>query len=218
MSAPSVPDGPADPATGAGPEPSGRRGEDRILTVPNAITLVRLGCLPLFVWLLLGEGDRVAAAWLLAGLGATDWVDGYVARHFDQVSTVGKVLDPVADRLLFLTAVVAIIVDGAAPIWFCVAVLVRELVVAGATLLLAALGARRIDVTWYGKAGTFGLMFAFPLFLAGSSDVWWNDAAEIAAWICGLPGLALSYYAAITYVPLAAAALRSGRAHQADQA
>jgi cardiolipin synthase len=217
MSAPSVPDGPADPATGPGPEPSGRRGEDRILTVPNLITLVRLGCLPLFVWLLLGEGDQVAAAWLLAGLGATDWVDGYVARHFDQVSTVGKVLDPVADRLLFLTAIVAIIIDGAAPLWFCIAVLVREAVVAGATLLLAALGARRIDVTWYGKAGTFGLMFAFPLFLAGSSSVWWNDSAEIAAWICGLPGLALSYYAAITYVPLAADALRSGRAHRAHR-
>jgi cardiolipin synthase len=217
MSAPSVPDGPADPATGPGPEPSGRRGEDRILTVPNLITLVRLGCLPLFVWLLLGEGDQVAAAWLLAGLGATDWVDGYVARHFDQVSTVGKVLDPVADRLLFLTAIVAIIIDGAAPLWFCIAVLVREAVVAGATLLLAALGARRIDVTWYGKAGTFGLMFAFPLFLAGSSSVWWNDAAEIGAWICGLPGLALSYYAAITYVPLAADALRSGRAHRAHR-
>jgi cardiolipin synthase len=219
MSAPSVPDGPADPATGPAPEPSGRRGEDRILTVPNVITLIRLGCLPLFVWLLLGEGegDRVAAAWLLAGLGATDWVDGYVARHFDQVSTVGKVLDPVADRLLFLTAIVAIIIDGAAPLWFCIAVLLREAVVAAASLLLAALGARRIDVTWYGKAGTFGLMFAFPLFLAASSNVWWDEAAEIAAWICGLPGLALSYYAAVTYVPLAAEALRSGRAHRAQR-
>jgi cardiolipin synthase len=214
MSAPSVPDGPAAPTGGGstGGEGADGLGVDRILTVPNLITLVRLCCLPIFVWLLLGQGNREAAGWLLAALGATDWVDGYVARRFHQVSTVGKVLDPVADRLLFFTAIVAIIIDGAAPLWFCIAVLVREAVVAGATLVLAALGARRIDVTWYGKAGTFGLMFAFPLFLAGSSGIWWHQAGEIAAWLCGIPGLILSYYAAFTYVPMAAAALKAGRA------
>ncbi|HEY6532928.1 MAG TPA: CDP-alcohol phosphatidyltransferase family protein, partial [Acidimicrobiales bacterium] len=164
------------------------------------------------------EGDRAAAGWLLSGLGATDWVDGYVARRFDQVSTVGKVLDPVADRLLFFTAIVAIIIDGAAPLWFCIAVLAREGAVALTTLVLAAMGARRIDVTWYGKAGTFGLMFAFPLFLVGSSDVWWNDAAQVAAWVFGIPGLILSYYAAFTYIPLAADALRSGRSQRSGVA
>ena len=187
-------------------------GEDRILTVPNLITLVRLSCLPVFVWLLLGADDRAAAAFLLAALGATDWVDGYVARRWNQVSTVGKVLDPLADRLLFVVAIVTIIIDGAAPLWFCLAVLVREVLVAGATLVLYALGARRIDVTWYGKAGTFGLMFAFPLFLAGSSDLSWADAAQTVAWLCGIPGLVLSYVAAVMYVPLGAAALREGRA------
>jgi cardiolipin synthase len=185
---------------------------DRILTVPNLITLVRLSCLPVFVWLLLGADDRAAAAWLLAALGATDWVDGYVARRWNQVSTVGKVLDPVADRLLFFVAIVTIIVDDAAPLWFCVAVLAREVLVAAATLVLYALGARRIDVSWYGKAGTFGLMFAFPLFLAGSSDLSWANAGQALAWVCGIPGLVLSYAAAVMYVPLGAAALRDGRA------
>jgi cardiolipin synthase len=188
--------------------------EDRILTVPNLITLVRLSCLPLFVYLLLGAEDEAAAGFLLAALGATDWVDGYVARRFHQVSTVGKVLDPLADRLLFFVAIVTIIVAGAAPLWFCIAVLVREVAVAGATLVLAALGARRIDVTWYGKAGTFGLMFAFPLFLAGASDLSWADVGLALAWVCGIPGLALSYTAAVMYVPLGAAALRDGRAER----
>lgn len=192
---------------------AGATGEDRIVTVPNVITSVRLACLPLFVYLLFGRDNPAAAAFLLALLGATDWVDGYVARHFDQVSTVGKVLDPVADRLLFFVGVGAIIVYGGAPLWFSVVVLAREVFVSLAVLGLAALGAKRIDVTWYGKAGTFCLMFAFPLFLAGSDpDLVGADLFTIAAWGFGLPGLALSYYAAVLYVPIGLAALREGRA------
>jgi cardiolipin synthase len=198
-----------------GPTPDLQPGEDRILTIPNLITLVRLSCLPLFVWLLLGREDQAAAAALLGVLGATDWVDGYVARRFHQVSTLGKILDPVADRLLFFTAIVAIIIAGDAPLWVCIAVLVRETVVAGATLALAAMGARRIDVTWFGKAGTFALMFAFPLFLAGSSDLSWNGLATFAAWCFAIPGLVFSYWSAVLYVPLAARALAEGRAARA---
>ena len=190
-------------------------GEDRILTIPNAITMMRLLCLPVYLWLLFGQDNQAAAAALLGVLGATDWVDGYVARHFHQVSSVGKVLDPVADRLLFFVGVGAIIVDGAAPLWFCVAVLAREVVVALATLLLAALGARRIDVTWFGKAGTFGLMFAFPLFLGGSSTVSFATTLEALAWVAGIPGLVLSYYAAVLYLPIGVRALREGRADRA---
>ena len=85
-------------------------GEDRILTVPNLITLVRLLCLPLFLWLLFGRENYIAAAVLLAALGATDWVDGYVARHFDQVSNFGKMFDPTVDRLLFFVGIGAIMI------------------------------------------------------------------------------------------------------------
>jgi phosphatidylglycerophosphate synthase len=137
-------------------EPDPIVGEDRILTVPNLITLARLLCLPLYLWLLLSQDDRVAAAALLAVLGATDWADGYVARHFNQVSSLGKVFDPVADRILFLVAVGGIIAVDGAPRWFSIAVLAREVVISGAALALAASGARRIEVTWVGKAGTFG--------------------------------------------------------------
>jgi cardiolipin synthase len=185
--------------------------ESRILTLPNLITLIRLSCLPLFLWLLFGAEDRAAAAWLLAALGATDWVDGYLARHMHQVSDVGKVLDPVADRLLFFVGGGAILIDGAVPTWFAVTVLVRELLVGGATLALAALGARRIDVTWFGKAGTFFLMMAFPLFLGAESDISWADTAEVLAWLTGIPGLVLSLYSAVLYVPLARRALAEGR-------
>ena len=89
--------------------------EDRILTVPNAITLVRLACLPLFVWLLLSADNALLAGALLGALGATDWVDGWYARKFHQISTFGKVFDPVVDRLLFFVSIIAIISAGAAP-------------------------------------------------------------------------------------------------------
>ena len=185
---------------------------DRILTVPNVITVVRLCLLPVFLWLLFARDDRANAAWLLAFLGTTDFLDGYIARHFHQESELGKVLDPVADRLLFFVGVGGILVDGSVPTWFAVAVLVREGLVAGATLALAALGARRIDVTWSGKAGTFWLMIAFPLFLASESTLGWADQAEVMAWGAGVPGLALSVWAALLYVPLARSALKEGRA------
>jgi cardiolipin synthase (CMP-forming) len=185
---------------------------DAILTIPNVISLIRLCCLPLFLYLLFGRENRAAAAGLLAILGCTDWVDGYIARHYNQVSELGKILDPVADRLLFFVAAGGILIDGSIPTWFAVTVLVREAVVAIATLVLAALGARRIDVTWYGKAGTFGLMVAFPLFLAAESTVGWADTAEVLAWVAGIPGLALSVYSAALYVPLARRALAEGRA------
>jgi cardiolipin synthase len=187
-------------------------GEDRILTVPNVITVVRLCMLPVFLWLLFSKDDRANAAWLLAALGTTDFLDGYIARHFDQASDLGKVLDPVADRLLFFVGVGAIIIDDSVPLWFAVAVLVREGLVAGATLALAALGATRIDVTWFGKAGTFGLMIAFPLFLASHSTLGWADVADDLAWIAGIPGLVLAWISAAMYVPMARRALRDGRA------
>jgi cardiolipin synthase len=184
---------------------------DRILTIPNAISVVRLACLPVFLWLLFGRDDRAYAAWLLAFLGTTDFLDGYIARHFDQVSNLGKILDPVADRLIFIVGGGAILADGSVPTWFAVTVLARELLVGGATLALAALGARRIDVTWFGKAGTFGLLMAFPLFLAHESALgWWQGWA----WLTGIPGLVLSLYAAVLYVPMARRALGEGRAEK----
>ena len=202
------PPDPTDPTLGQ-PEPEPDL--DRILTIPNVISLVRLLCLPLFLYLLFGRDNRAAAAWLLAALGSTDWIDGYIARHFNQVSTLGKVLDPVADRLLFFVGVIGILVDGSVPVVVAGLVIFRESAISIATLTLAALGARRIDVTWVGKAGTFGLMVAFPLFLASESTLGWRDTAEVLAWIAAVPGLLLSYYSLATYVPLARGALAEGR-------
>jgi cardiolipin synthase len=187
-------------------------GLDRIFTVPNVITLVRLLCIPLFVWLLFGAHRQTAAAILLAVLGATDWVDGFVARRYGQVSTFGKVLDPTADRILVGTAVISILIYGAVPLWFGIATIAREVLVSAMVLLLAAMGAARIDVLWVGKAGTFGLMFAYPTFLLGDGTAGWQEPIRVIAWVTGLIGLALAWWAAGSYIAPARRALREGRA------
>ena len=182
-------------------------------TLPNLFTLLRLLCLPLFLWVLFGVESRQAAAWLLGALGATDWVDGYLARRLGQTSEFGKKFDPTVDRLLFVVAIVAIIVDDSIPLWFAIAVLAREVAV-GATVAIAtvAFDMQRFDVTYWGKLATFLLMFAVPGFLMGHSSIPGADGFTVAALILGIPGLALSYYTAATYAPLIRDGIRAGRA------
>jgi cardiolipin synthase len=194
-----------------------QREGSRVLTVPNAISVIRLGCVPLFLWLFFGRDRPVAAALLLAALGATDWVDGYVARRFHQVSELGKVLDPTADRILLGTVVVALMVDGTMSPWVGVVALAREVLVSGAALALAAAGARRIDIQWAGKAGTLALMVAFPLFMVDGSEGW-GRLWGFLAWGFALVGLAFLWYATWTYVPIARQALAEGREARATAA
>jgi cardiolipin synthase (CMP-forming) len=188
-----------------------RTGDDRIVTVPNAISLIRLLCVPVFVWLLFGLDRRSDAAWMLGIVSGTDWIDGWIARRFDQGSKLGKIMDPVADRLLLGVGVLAIWIDGSVPVVIGAIVVFREVAISVATVALAAMGARRIDVTWIGKCGTFALMLAFPFFLMGNSGVSWADQALVVGWLAIVPAIALSYWAAFGYVPIAKAALREGR-------
>ena len=189
---------------------------DTIWTWPNLFTLLRLLCLPVFVWILFGLENRQAAAWMLGALGATDWVDGYLARRLGQTSEFGKKFDPTVDRILFVVALIAIMIDGSIPIWFGTAVLVREVVV-GATVAIATVwfGMERFDVTWLGKLATFLLMFAVPGFLMGHSSIPGADLFTVAAWILGIPGLILSYYTAIQYIPMIRASIATGRTKRA---
>lgn len=186
----------------------------RVLTVPNLISLARVLLLGLFCWLLIGASDRVAASVVLMVTGTTDFLDGYLARRLHQVSTLGKVIDPVADRLVLVTAVLAITAFGAVPAWLAAVVLGRELVVSAAVVALAAVGARRIDVVWFGKAGTFGLMCCFPLFLLGDDHAGWARVLTDLTWVAVVPALAFLFAATVMYVPLARRAL--GERHSGD--
>jgi cardiolipin synthase len=201
----------------AAPSAGAQVSSHRFLTAPNAFTFLRLCCIPIFCWLLFGRDDQVAAAWLLGGLGATDWVDGWLARRFHQVSEFGKIFDPTADRLLFIVAIGSILIAGIPPAFVMWAIVVREVVV-GLTMAVAtvAFGMERFDVTYWGKLATFLLMFAVPGFMLGDPDSgsWGQQGFLIASWILAIPGLALSYYTAAAYVPKIRAGIAAGRARR----
>lgn len=192
--------------------PSPSVATNRILTAPNAFTLLRLCCLPLFLWLLFGHDNVAGAGWLLLAIGLTDWVDGWLARRFNQVSEFGKVFDPIADRMLFFVSIGGIIAKGIPPLWFFIAVLVREGVI-GITVVVAtvAFKMKRFDVTYWGKLATFLLMGAIPAFMVGSTDFPMHTFFLVLAWAVGIPGLVLSYWTAIAYVPTIRESLQAGR-------
>ena len=154
-------------------------GLDRILTAANLITLLRLLCIPIFVWLVFGWPHQTAAAILLAVLGATDWIDGFVARRFHQVSTLGKVIDPVADRLLVGTAVIVVMVHGAVPLWFGVATIVREVLVSA--MVLAPGRARRQPHRCVvgGQSGDIWTDVRLSRLPAGHGNTDWQGAVRV---------------------------------------
>ena len=185
---------------------------DGMVTIPNAVTLIRLLCLPIFLWVLFGLNNQHAAAWLLGSIGATDWVDGYLARRLNQTSEFGKIFDPTVDRLLFFVGVIALIIDGSVPLWFALIVLGRELFVAAMMLVATfVFNMERFDVTWWGKTATFLLMLTFPGFLMGESGMPIAGAFTITAWILGVPGIILSVYTALAYIPLVLNGVRANK-------
>lgn len=162
--------------------------------------------LPWYVVLM--SGSRVvAAAFVLGSLGATDWLDGYFARRLGQVSELGKVLDPVADRLVFFVGVITAIWYSGIPVWFGTAILAREIFVSTMMVSCTALGMERFPVTNLGKWATFLLLWAVPWILVGSAGGLWV-VFEVIGWCLGVPGIFLSYVTAVQYVPLVRAHMK----------
>jgi len=188
---------------------------DRIATVPNLLSSIRILLIPVFVLLLLNHrrAYEEAGLLLLGAVVATDWIDGYIARHTGQVSNLGKLLDPVADRLAIAAALVTLVVRDAFPLWAALLVLVRDglLLVAGAIVLLRR--GVRIDVRWIGKAATFDLMWGFPLIAWGNFGLYLHVAAQVVGWFLFAVGIALYYVAAVIY----AFDLRGGLAAARDR-
>jgi cardiolipin synthase len=167
----------------------------RVLTVPNALSAIRILLIPAFVALILHRDSRLAGFLLLAGVVSTDWVDGYVARRTGQVTEVGKLLDPLADRLAMAAALITFVVADLLPLWAALVILVRDAVVLAAAIWLALSGGPRIDVRPIGKYATFTLMWGLPLIAWGNAGLPADDLARVLGWVW-FPVGAVEYYAA----------------------
>jgi cardiolipin synthase len=172
---------------------------DRILTIPNLVSALRLVGVGVFWWVLVVEENVALAAWLIFIIGWTDWVDGYLARRLGQVSRLGKALDPVADRVMIFSAVVGGLIVGVLPVWFGGALIAREALMAVVTGVLWARGHATLEVRWVGKAATFLLYGAIPAFYLAAAD-FLPGLMRPVAWMTGVAGLALYWYAAFLYV------------------
>lgn len=179
--------------------------EQRILTVPNALSALRLLGVPLFLWLVLVAEADVAAFVLLAVAGATDWLDGYLARRLDQRTRLGVLLDPLVDRLYIAATIVGLALRGFVPWWLVLLLVVRELMLLALVPRLRRSGRVALPVTYVGKTGTFALMWGFPLLLLGDvAGV--GDVAQALGWGFALWGTYLYWWAGLGYVRQAFAA------------
>jgi cardiolipin synthase len=188
---------------------SGGVAADRIWTVPNALSVLRLLGVPVFLWLLLGPHADVAALILLAVSGATDWADGVLARRWNQMSRLGALLDPAADRLYILATLLGLAIRGVVP-WWLVAVLIgREVFIAALLPLLKSRGYTALPVHFLGKAATFCLLYAFPLLLIGEFDNVAGTIARPVGWAFTWWGTGLYWLAGILYAIQARQVLRT---------
>jgi cardiolipin synthase len=190
------------------PAPAASR---RIVTVPNALSAIRILLIPAFVVLLADADTRLAGFLLLGAVVSTDWVDGAIARRTGQVTELGKLLDPLADRLALAAAIITFIAVDLLPIWAAAVILVRDAVVLGAAVWLAATNGPRIEVRPIGKLATFTLAWAIPLIAWGNAGLPLDDLALVLGWVWFPVGAVEYYVAGVAYARDLRAAFRARR-------
>jgi cardiolipin synthase (CMP-forming) len=172
---------------------------NRVWTLPNLISMIRLAGVPVFLWLVLvPEADGWALALLMVS-GITDFLDGWLARRLNQTSVVGQILDPVADRLYILAVVVGLALRDVIPWWAAVSLPLRDLLMWGLVPLLRTRGYSALPVHFLGKAATFNLLYAFPLLLLGDGDGVVANLATVFGWAFAIWGIGLYWWAGILY-------------------
>ncbi|RKN12557.1 CDP-alcohol phosphatidyltransferase family protein [Streptomyces radicis] len=178
---------------------------DRILTIPNLLSMARLLGVPVFLWLVLSpvfDGPDLDgwALLVLAASGVSDYLDGKLARRWNQISALGRILDPAADRLYILSTLVGLTWRDILPLWLTALLLARELVLLVTVWRLDRAGYAPPQVNFLGKAATFNLMYAFPLLLLSEGSGWVPSLAAIFGWAFAGWGTALYWWAGILYV------------------
>lgn len=173
---------------------------DRIATIPNALSFLRLLGVPLFLWLILGPEEDGWAIVVLMISGFTDWADGQIARRMNQTSRLGQLLDPAADRLYIFATVFGLALRDIIPWWLTIALLLRDLLLSLTLPALHRRGFNALPVHFLGKAATFNLLYAFPLLLFGDGDGTLNLLARVLGWAFAIWGTALYYWAGVLYI------------------
>jgi cardiolipin synthase len=172
---------------------------DRVLTIPNALSFLRLLGVPLFLWLVLGPEQDGWALLVLAVSGFTDWADGQIARRMNQTTRLGQMLDPVADRLYIFATVVGLALRDIIPWWLAIALPLRDVLLTFTLPALHRRGYNALPVHFLGKAATFCLLYAFPLLLLGDGTSTLNLLARVFGWAFAIWGTALYYWAGALY-------------------
>ena len=172
---------------------------DRVWTLPNLLSVVRLAGVPVFLWLVLGPEADGWALTLLAVSGVTDFLDGYLARRLGQTSALGQILDPVADRLYILAVVVGLALRDVIPWWAALLLPLRDVLLWGLVPLLRTRGYSALPVHFLGKAATFNLLYAFPLLLLGDGEGTVATLANVFGWAFAIWGIGLYWWAGILY-------------------
>jgi cardiolipin synthase len=173
---------------------------DRIVTLPNAISLLRLLGVPLFLYLLLGPHADLLALAVLTASGVSDWLDGKIARAFGQTSRLGQLLDPAADRLYIIATLLAFVIRDIAPWWLVVALIGRDAVLGVCLPVLRRHGYGPPPVHFLGKAATFTLLYAFPFLLLAAHGGIAGDIARPIGWACAVWGTALYWWSGALYL------------------
>jgi cardiolipin synthase len=185
---------------------------DRIVTIPNLLSFARLLGVPVFLWLILGPHADGWAIVLLTISGITDWLDGKIARATGQISRLGQLLDPLADRLYIAATLLGLAIRGIIPWWLVGILLLRDAILAGVLAILKRHGVTGLPVHFLGKAATFCLLWGFPFLLLGDSatgaGLTPGDVARVLGWAFAIWGTALYWWAGILYVEQARRVLR----------
>jgi cardiolipin synthase len=201
----------ANPGAGAQSGPSGGD-QGRIATVPNALSALRLLGVPVFCYLVLGPHADVAAFFILAASGFTDWLDGKLARVLNQYSRLGELLDPLVDRLYILATLAVLSARDIVPWELAVAIVARDVILAGLLPLLRRHGYGPLPVHVLGKAATFNMLAAFPLLLLGAGSGTGPTIARVFGWAFAVWGTALYWWAGVLYAVQAHQLIRDDNA------
>lgn len=178
------------------------------LTIPNALTALRGLGVPLFIWLALDQKSDGWAIFVLAIGGLTDYLDGKLARAWNQTSRFGELADPFIDRIYIVATLIVLSIRGAIPLWVILLLLARDLALAAMTVILTRKGQPPLQVTYLGKAATFNLLYAFPFLLLALNDSWYGTLAFIFGWSFTIWGVALYLFTGVSYFRTALKSIR----------